>query len=300
MSATDTPDLPYPSQHAEVLGARMHYMTHGAGDTVLFLHGQPTWSYLWRNVMPRLEGCGRLIAVDLIGYGLSDKPDLDYGIEDHIRYLDAFIDTLGPDPITLVTHGWGSFLGFHYAHRFPDRIKGLAFMEALLDPVPGYDAFDPATRGFFQTLRASQENAERMMVEDNQFVEGILPAMIRRELSAAEMDAYRMPWADKATRHILCRFPQLLCIGGEPAHVHAMQTAYMTWLEQSDLPKLLLQAEPGLLVPRAAAEGYRARLPNLEVAGIGAGLHYVQEDQPQAIGDAIAAWMQRHALVSGG
>jgi len=263
MSATDTPDLPYPSYYAEVLGAKMHYMAHGAGDTVLFLHGQPTWSYLWRNVMPRLEGCGRLIAADLIGYGLSDKPVLDYGIEDHIRYLDAF-------------------------------------MEALLDPVPGYDAFDPATRDFFRTLRASQENAERMMIEENQFVEGILPAMIRRDLSAEEMAAYRLPWVDKATRHILCRFPQLLCIGGEPAHVHDMQTAYMRGLEQSDLPKLLLQAEPGLMLPRAAAEGYRARLSNLETVDIGAGLHYVQEDQPQAIGDAIAAWMRRHGLVTSG
>jgi haloalkane dehalogenase len=139
-----------------------------------------------------------------------------------------------------------------------------------------------------------------MMVEENQFVEGILPAMIQRDLSAAEMAAYRLPWADKASRHILCRFPQLLCIGGEPAHVHAMQTAYMRWLEQSDLPKLLLQAEPGLMIPRAAAEGYSARLPNLDTVEIGAGLHYVQEDQPQAIGDAIAVWMHRHGLASGG
>jgi len=169
-------------------------------------------------------------------------------------------------------------------------------MEALLDPVPGYDAFDPATRDFFQTLRASQANAERMMIEENQFVEGILPAMIQRELSTSEMDAYRMPWADKTTRHILCHFPQLLCIGGEPAHVHDMQTAYMRWLEQSDLPKLLLQAEPGLMLPRAASEGYRTRLPNLETAEIGAGLHYEQEDQPQAIGEAIAEWMRRHGL----
>ena len=141
----------------------VHRLTRSCSCT-----GQPTWSWLRRNVMPRLEGRGRLIAVDLIGYGLSDKPDLDYGIEDHIRYLDAFIDTLGPGPITLVTHDWGSFLGFHYAHRFPERIKGPAFMEALLDPVPGHDAFDPATRDFFQTLRASQANAERMMIEENQ------------------------------------------------------------------------------------------------------------------------------------
>ena len=296
MAQTQPPALPYPSRRAGVLGADMHYLEHGQGDTVLFLHGQPTWSYLWRNVMPRLAGCGRLIAVDLIGYGLSDKPDLDYGIEDHVRYLDAFIDSLGEAPLTIVGHDWGSFLGFHYAHRFPHRVKGLAFMEALLDPVPGYDAFDPDTRDFFRTLRASQENAERMMVEENQFVEGILPAMIRRDLQAHEMDAYRLPWRDKARRHILCRFPQLLCIGGEPAHVHRMQTAYMRWLEESDTPKLLLHGDPGLMVPPEAAAMYRERLPNLETAAIGPGLHYVQEDQPEAIGDAIAGWMGRHGL----
>jgi len=294
---TETPaDFPYDSHFAEVLGARMHYVTHGTGDPVLFLHGQPTWSYLWRKVLPRLEGRGRLIAVDLIGYGLSDKPDIGYDIQDHVRYLDAFIDTLGLDRVTLVGHDWGSFFGFHYARRHPDRVKGLAFMEALLHPIPGYDAFDPETRAFFQTLRASQANAERMMVDENQFVEIILPAMIKRELTTPELDAYRGPWRDPATRRILCRFPQSLCIGGEPPDICAMQSAYMDWLQQTDLPKLLLHADPGLIVPAAVADWCRDHLPRTEVVKVGPGLHYIQEDQPQAIGDAIADWMGRHGL----
>ena len=146
--------------------------------------------------MPELEGKGRLIAVDLIGYGRSDRPDIDYEISDHIRYLDAFIELLGLERMTFVIHDWGSFFGFHYAQRHPERVKGLAFMEAMLTPIPGYGAFDPEARAFFQTLRASQGNAERMMVDENQFIEGILPAMTRRKLKPHEHDLYRVPWTD--------------------------------------------------------------------------------------------------------
>ena len=142
-------DFTYPSHFADVLGSKMHYVEHGTGDPVLFLHGQPTWSYLWRNVMPEIEGRGRLIAVDLIGYGMSDKPAIDYEMADHIHYLDAFIEQLNLKNITLVIHDWGSFFGFDYARRNPDNVKGIAFMEAVLFPVPSYDDFDPQMREFF-------------------------------------------------------------------------------------------------------------------------------------------------------
>lgn len=146
MNAHKPADFPHESRYAEVFGSSMHYVEHGTGDPVLFLHGQPTWSYIWRNVLPELEGRGRLIAVDLIGYGLSDRPDTEYEIEDHVRYLDEFIERLGLDRLTIVGHDWGSFFGCHYASRHPDRIKGLAFMEALLFPIPDHEAFDPDTR----------------------------------------------------------------------------------------------------------------------------------------------------------
>ncbi len=234
--------------------------------------------------------------MDLIGFGMSDKPDIPYDIDDHIRYLDGFIKTLGLDRITIVCHDWGSFFGFHYAHRHPERVKGLAFMEAMLKPIPGYEAFDPQTRAFFQTLRASQANAERMMMDENQFVEGILPAMIRRQLEPRELDAYRAPWTDRESRRILCTFPQNLCIGKEPESIYQKQTAYMEWLQQTDLPKLLIHAEPGLLIPASTVDWYQEKLPNLETAFVGAGLHYIQEDQPEKIGQAIAQWMTGHAL----
>ena len=296
MAMSKPADFPYESRYAEVLGSRMHYVEHGSGDPVLFLHGQPTWSYLWRHVLPELEGRGRLIAVDLIGYGLSDRPDIDYEIADHIRYLDAFIEALGLDRVTLVGHDWGSFFAFDHARRHPERVKGLAFMEALLHPIPGYEAFDPQTRDFFQTLRASQANAERMMVDENQFIEGILPGLTQRPLEQHEHDAYRAPWADPAARRILCKFPQNLCIGGEPAAIHALQTAYMDWLQQTPLPKLLVYADPGVLIPPDTAAWYRDQLPNTEIAHVGPGLHYIQEDHPREIGAAIAGWMDRNGL----
>jgi len=289
-------DFPYPSHYADVLGSNMHYVEHGTGDPVLFLHGQPTWSYLWRRVLPELEGRGRLIAVDLIGYGLSDKPDIDYEMDDHIRYLEAFIERLGLERLTIVSHDWGSFLGFHYASRHPDRIKAMAFMEALLFPIPGYEAFDPQTREFFESLRASQEAAEHMMVDQNLFIESVLPGMTRRTLEPHEMDAYRAPWTEPEERRILCKFPQKLCIGGEPTEICAMQKAYMNWLQQTDLPKLIVHADPGLMISPEVAAWYRDRLPNTETVNVGPGFHYIQEDHPREIGAAIADWMQRQRL----
>lgn len=296
MSAHKPSDFPYESHYAEVLGSKMHYVEHGTGDPILFLHGQPTWSYLWRHVLPELEGKGRLIAVDLIGYGLSGRPAIDYEMTDHIRYLEAFIEELGLDRLIIVGHDWGSFFGFHYACQHPERIKGLAFMEALLFPVPGYEAFDDQTREFFQTLRASQANAERMMVDENQFIEGVLPALTQRTLEQHEQDAYRAPWSDPADRKILCKFPQKLCIGGEPAEIHDMQMAYMEWLQRTELPKLLVHAEPGVMIPPDTAAEYREQLPNTEAVNVGSGLHYIQEDRPREIGAAIADWMGRHGL----
>jgi len=251
-------DFNYPSKTIEVLGANMHYVEHGEGDPILFIHGQPTWSYLWRDVMPQVEGGGRLIAVDLIGYGRSEKPAIDYEMTDHIRYLEQFIEALGLDNITLVIHDWGSFFGFHYAMQHPEKIKGIAFMEAVLFPIPGYDAFEPGVREFFETLRASQENAENMMVDQNLFIEGVLPGAIKRTLS--EHDAYRAPWTNPEDRKILCKFPQNLCIGGQPANINAMQMAYMEKLRASRFHKLMLHSTPGLVNPAEGADGCAASL----------------------------------------
>jgi haloalkane dehalogenase len=291
MVQTKPADFNYPSHFAEVFGSKMHYVESGEGDPILFLHGQPTWSYLWRNIMPELEGKGRLIALDLIGYGLSDKPDIAYEMTDHIKYIDQFIEQMGLKNITLVIHDWGSFFGFHYAMRNPDNVSGIAFMEAILFPVPGYDAFDDQTREFFQALRSSQETAEHMMVDENLFIEAVMPALIVRQLSADEHDAYRQPWTDPASRKILCKFPQNLCIGGEPKAINDIQQAYMNWLQASAIPKLLLHTDPGVLIPPPMAEWCEANLPNCRTVNVGRGLHWIQEDCPREIGQAISAWL---------
>jgi haloalkane dehalogenase len=296
MTINKPDDFTYPSKYAEVFGSKMHYVESGTGDPIVFLHGQPTWSYLWRNVMPELEGHGRLIALDFIGYGMSDKPDIAYEMSDHIKYIEEFISSQKLENITFVIHDWGSFFGFHYAMGHPENVKGLAFMEAILLPVPGYDALEDDLRQFFETLRSSQETAENMMVDQNLFIEGVLPAAIIRKLTQAEHDAYRAPWLDPASRKILCKFPQNLCIGGEPKPINDMQMAYMEKLQQSDIPKLLLYADPGILTPQQMVDWCTANLPALEAVHVGAGAHYIQEDCPQAIGQAIAAWMKRNGL----
>ena len=291
MSFPTLADFNYPSKSAAVFGSHMHYVEYGSGDPVLFLHGQPTWSYLWRNVMPPLERAGRLIALDLIGYGRSDKPAITYDMTDHIRYIEEFIRVLDLRNITLVIHDWGSFFGFHYAQRHPHNVKGIAFMEAILYPVPGYEAFEPELRNFFETLRASQANAERMMVEEHLFIEKVLPMLINRQLSQAEHDAYRAPWTNPADRKILCKFPQNLCIGGEPKAINDMQLAYMAWLQEQPVPKLLTYADPGLLISAETAAWCGEHLVNCEIVKVGDGTHYIQEDCGTAIGQAVRAWM---------
>ncbi len=188
-------EMPYPSKYVTVLGSRMHYVEAGRGDPILFLHGQPTSSYLWRNIMPYLETQGRVIAVDNIGFGKSDKPDITYDYADHMRYIDAFIEKLDLKNITLVIHDWGSAMGFDYAERNRGNVKGIAFMEALMMPV--LPAKDYASMGkfleeFFLTMR-SQKGTD-LMVKQNYFVEGVMPSMINRDITQAEMAVYRAPF----------------------------------------------------------------------------------------------------------
>ena len=295
MSATPTqtqsisPAFPYTSRYVEVYGSRMHYIDEGAGDPILFLHGNPTSSYLWRNIIPHLSSLGRCIAPDLIGMGKSDKPDLEYRFFDHARYIDGFIEKLGLKNITLVIHDWGSALGFHYASRHKDNVKGMAFMEALLMPVPGWEALDEQARQLFQAFRTPEVGRD-MIVNQNMFVEQVLPGGILRKLSATEMDAYRAPFTEPASRQPLWRWPNEIPIGGEPADVSAAVDAYSRWLQQSDLPKLLIHGTPGAIVTAPLVEWCRQNLKQLQVANIGQGLHYIQEDNPDKIGEALAAW----------
>lgn len=285
----------YEPQFVEVLGSRMAYVEAGQGDPILFLHGQPTSSYLWRNIMPHLESQGRVIAPDNIGFGRSDQPDLDYTFGDHYRYIDAFVETLGLQNITLVVHDWGSGLGLHYARLNPGNVKGIVTMESIvapLIPAESYEALPKELGDFFRTVR-DPEQGRKLLIEDNFFVEGALPGFISRPLDQTAHDVYREPFLEESSRKQVNQWPNEMPIGRVPQETHGIVSAYNAWLETTDTPWLFLYASPGALNPPEAAEYWAARAQNIETAYIGAGLHYVQEDQPYAIGRAISDWYRR-------
>jgi haloalkane dehalogenase len=274
----------------DVHGSRMYYVEEGEGAPVLFLHGNPTSSYLWRNVIPHVSGGARCIAPDLIGMGRSDKPDIDYRFFDHARYLEGFIEALGLGDVVLVLHDWGSGLGFDWARRHADRVRGLAFMEAILMPVPSWDAFPEGAREMFQAFRTPEVGWD-LIAKQNVFVEQALPGSVVRKLSDEEMDAYRAPFPDEASRKPVWRWPNEIPIEGEPADVAEVVGAYSAWLQETEVPKLLFAATPGALIPAPVVEWARSALPNLEVVELGEGIHYVQEDHPEEIGRGIARWL---------
>lgn len=289
------PTLPYPSRWIEVNGAKMHYMETGdpAGTPILLLHGQPTWSYLWRNVMPHLEKSGRVIAVDLIGMGLSDKPTLGYTYMEHRQYLWGFIEAMQLKDLVLVIHDWGSALGFDYAHNHQDNVRAIAFMEALVAPASKYEDFNPEFATMLRTFRAGDGVGQELLINQNFFVEQVLPSAVLRKLTEAEMNAYRAPYPTPDTRLPLFMWPNQVPIGGQPADVNEIVGAYGRWLTQTEMPMLNLYATPGILMNEASAEQLQAAFRNLDILNVGAGLHFIQEDQPEAIGKGIADWLQR-------
>ena len=287
-----SPAFPFESKFIGVEGSNMHYVEDGDGDPILFLHGQPTSSYLWRNIIPHLTGSGRCIAPDLIGFGKSDKPDLEYRFFDHVKYAEGFIAALDLRNITLVVHDWGSGLGFHYAMRNEPNIKGMVMMEAIVAPIPSWDDFPQDFQEMFRGFRTPDVGWD-MLVNQNMFVEMVLPNAIVRDLTEEEMNVYRAPFLDPASRKPLWRWPNELPIAGEPADVADAVASYGAWLAQSDLPKLLFHGTPGAIMPPPVVEVCKATFPNLETVDIGPGLHYLQEDNPHLIGEKIAEWCTR-------
>ncbi len=282
-------DFPYAPHYVDVHGSQIHYVEEGSGDPILFLHGNPTSSYLWRNIMPHLHAHGRCIAMDLIGMGKSDKPDLEYTFVDHAKYVDGFIEKLGLKNITLVIHDWGSALGFHYAMRNENNIKALAFMEAIMMPIPSWDAFPQEMKQTFQAFRTPDVGWD-MIVNKHMFVEQVLPGAVVRGLTEAEMDHYRAPYIDPPSRKPIWRWPNEIPIAGEPANVVALVEEYNRKLQQSTLPKLLFTATPGALITAPVVDWCRQNLSNLKVDDIGPGIHFVQEDNPHLIGTELANW----------
>jgi len=287
-------DFPYESRYVDVLGSKMHYVEEGEGDPILFLHGNPTSSYLWRNVIPYAIPHGRAIAVDLIGMGRSDKPDLDYRFFDHARYLDEFIETLGLQNVTLVVHDWGSALGFHYAARNPDNVKRIAFMEAIVEPSRWADT-NPVVRIMFKRMR-NPVKGHRMNGDKAFFLKRMLPNMVVRSLSTEERRAYMDPYPDVKSRKPVEQWPREIPFDGDPADVHDAVSSYNAWLRESGIPKLLIWVKPGVIIRgEQDAERHAAAFPRTETVFVGKGRHYIQEDHPAAIGEALDAWLNRTA-----
>lgn len=284
---------PYPKQSVSVHGRRMAYVEIGGGEPVLlFLHGNPTSSYLWRNVMPEVAALGRCIALDLIGMGDSEKlPDPGpgtYRFATHRDYLWGFIDTVigAARPIVLVGHDWGSALAFDWANRHRDRVAGIAYMEAIVRPLV-WAEWPEASRRMFQGFRSPA--GEEMILDRNLFVERVLPASILRKLEPAEMDEYRRPFAGaRNDRWPTLAWPREIPLDGEPADVAALVASYGQWMAQNDIPKLFVNAEPGAILIGAPREFCRSWRNQTEVTVRGS--HFIQEDCGPEIGRAIASW----------
>lgn len=291
-------EQPLTKKTVDVLGSRMAYHERGEGAPVLLLHGNPTSSYLWRDVIPVLEGCGRLIAPDLIGMGDSAKlpkpgPDT-YRFATHRDYLAAFIDAVigGTQSIVFVVHDWGSALGFDWANHHRDRISGIAYMEAIVRPIASWDEWSPQATPIFQGFRS--DKGEAMILDRNMFVERVLPGSVLRKLTEAEMTEYRRPFREREDRWPTLTWPRQIPIAGEPADVARISADYSQWMAGNEVPKLFVNAEPGAILIGAPREFCRTWKNQTEVTVSGS--HFIQEDSGPEIGRAVADWMKTAGL----
>ncbi len=274
-----------------VLGSTMAYREAGDREApvALFLHGNPTSSYLWRNILPLIAPVAHCIAPDLIGFGQSGKPDIEYRFADHVRYLDAFLDNAGISSAFVIAQDWGTALAFHLAARRQKFIRGLAFME-FIRPMPTWADFHPDAIETFQKFRMPGVG-EEMILEGNAFVEGVLPSATVRKLTDEEMSVYRAPFPTPESRRPIWRFPNELPIEGEPADVYSTLEKAHHALAQSTYPKLLFTGDPGALISPAFAASFAKGLKNCRVVKLNSGIHYLQEDHPDIIGATVKEWL---------
>lgn len=284
----------HPKQTIEVLGMQMAYVELGEGDPIVFQHGNPTSSFLWRNIMPHVQNLGRCIALDLIGMGDSDKLDDSgpgrYTFAEHSGFFDAALEELGVrDKVTFVLHDWGSALGFHWANRHRGAVRGICYMEGIVRPM-NWSEWPEAARDIFQGFRS--DLGESLVLEKNLFVERVLPGSIIRKLTDEEMAVYRRPFAEAGeSRRPTLTWPRQIPIEGEPADVASVVESYAEWLTVSDVPKLFINAEPGAILTGPQREFCRSWPNQTEVTV--PGIHFIQEDSPDEIGSALQGWLSR-------
>lgn len=283
--------FPESSNYVDVLGSKMHYVEQGSGDTILFLHGIPTSSYLWRNILPQLSDAHQCIAVDLIGLGKSDKPDIEYTVFDHIKYIEGFIDALSLSNITLVAHAWGSVIGFDIAMRRPELFKGLAFVESQVRPVVDSSMLSLPMHELTALLKDNEET-KKLLKDSTYYIDKILPAGVLRSLTEEELSHYREPFLESGSGQPIWQFLHDLPKGEQRSNVLELIENYSQKLQQSDLPKLMMYAVPGFNTTMSTVAWAKENLPNLTLTDIGEGLHYPQESNPKAIGDALRDWLQ--------
>ena len=282
----------YEKQFADVMGKKIAYVEAGSGEPIVLLHGNPTSSFLWRNVIPELEASGRVIVPDLIGHGDSEKLPAEEGPERYsfdvaYQYLDGLLTELDANSnVTLVIHDWGSGLGFHWARNHPDAVRGIAYMEGIVCPVR-WDDWPESARGIFKGFRS--EKGEDLVLNRNMFVEAVLPSSVIRDLSETEMAAYRAPFQTADDRQPTLNWPRQIPIDGEPPHMVALVEDYGSFMAASDMPKLFINADPGSILVGPAREFCRS-WPNQSEVTV-RGTHFIQEDSPMEIGQAVARWM---------
>jgi haloalkane dehalogenase len=285
-------EYPFNARYITVNHHRMHYIDQGTGDPVVFLHGNPTWSYIFRNIIPYAEPSNRCIAVDLIGMGRSDKPDIGYTFLEHVDYVTRFIETLGLDNIVLVGHDWGAAIGLQYALHHPGKIRAVAMIEpqALYPNNTWSDFSPPEARELFQTLR-DPDKGWPFMRDNSVFIEGMTTTIVNRPIAPEEHGQYREPFRSPENRKPMWVFPNQIPIEGSPTEVIEAVEARNAWFTASPIPKLLFYATPGCTVRKPQLDWCRSHLHNLTLSHIGNGFHYLPEENPHAIGRELQRWL---------
>ena len=278
----------YPAHYVDVLGSKMHFIEEGTGDPILFLHGVPTSCYVWRNVIPHLTSLGKCIAPDLIGFGKSAKPNIDYSIFDHIKYIEKFIEVMKLKNITFIMHGWGSIIGFDYAMRHENNCKGLVFYEAFLRKLHENENSLPLQ----EQVALLQAGTSDLAADATYFVDRVIAQGAMRELSEEEMANYREPFLHEGTSKPILQYLKEIPVGNGKTQIEQLIIEYSKKLTHSKLPKLMLYSVPGFITTMATAIWAKEHLPNLEIVDVGEELHLAQESYPQLIGETISVWLQ--------